>query len=393
MLLVFLSFNDKRRLQLFRHFNIIISIHAQNVFHHVTRTLNIHTIGRNFKLQSLSILSLDNHLQRCHNALDGIMRNLLSDELVHIIILQINIEVGQRLWINILDFHRYLSACQFLTKQGSLFQGIDGSVRINATLESERRISRKAMATGALTNPCGMEISRLQHHVTGGLIGSTTLSAKHAGNTHRLLCIANGQVAVTQFVLFTVKRDERSSLRQGLHHNFMASYHICIKAMQRLSIGHHHIVSDIHDIVDRTEPNSIQFILQPIGRFLYLTVSYTHTGITFACLRVLYYDINGEVMVINGKSLVGWTVKTGLIAVLHQPCIQVASHTPMRKCIGTVSSNINLNEPIALQVVVFSGRLSYRSILRKYDDTIMRSSHTDFVLSTDHTKAFHTAEF
>ena len=27
------------------------------------------------------------------------------------------------------------------------------------------------------------------------------------------------------------------------------------------------------------------------------------------------------------------------------------------------------------------------------DDTIMRSSHTDFVLSTDHTKAFHAAEF
>ena len=162
--------------------------------------------------------------------------------------------------------------------------------------------------------------------------------------------------------------------------------------MQGLSVGHHHIVGDIHDIIDRTKSDGVQLVLQPLGRFLYLTVSYAHAGIAFASLRVLNHDVNGEVVVVNGKGLVGRTVKTGLVAILHQPGIEVAGHAPMRKRIGTVGCDVNLNEPVALQVVVFSGRLSYGSIFGEHDDTVVRGSHADFVLRTNHAEALHAAK-
>ena len=86
-------------------------------------------------------------------------------------------------------------------------------------------------------------------------------------------------------------------------------------------------------------------------------------------------------------------MQTGFVAVLLQPGIEVASHTPVAECIGTVSSDVNLDEPVALQVIVLGSRLTNRCILREHDDTVVRSTHTDFILSADHTQTLYTAEF
>ena len=50
-----------------------------------------------------------------------------------------------------------------------------------------------------------------------------------------------------------------------------------------------------------------------------------------------------------------------------QPSIEVTSHTIVTERIGTIGSDVNLDEPVALQVVVLSSRLTYRSILREHD--------------------------
>ncbi len=65
-------------------------------------------------------------------------------------------------------------------------------------------------------------------------------------------------------MLYTIKRLERCALRHRLHHNLMTLHHICIETMQGLAIGHHDIVGDINDIIDRTQANGGQLILQPI---------------------------------------------------------------------------------------------------------------------------------
>ena len=105
MFLVFLSLDDKARLELLGHFHIIISIHAKDVFHNVARALDIYTIGGNFQLNAFFIFVLDNHLKRSNDTFDGLVGNFLTDELVDISVLQINVEVGHRCRIHIVDFH------------------------------------------------------------------------------------------------------------------------------------------------------------------------------------------------------------------------------------------------------------------------------------------------
>ena len=65
-------------------------------------------------------------------------------------------------------------------------------------------------------------------------------------------------------MLLTVKGLERRALRHRLHHNLMTFHHVCIEGMQRLTIGHHDVVGDINDVIDWTQTNSGQLVLQPV---------------------------------------------------------------------------------------------------------------------------------
>ena len=116
MLLVFVALDNQRRLQLRRNLHIIISIDAQDIFYYVARTLNVNTIGRNFQLQSLSVLAEDFHLQRVANALDGLYGNVLAHQRVNIAIVEIDNGILHLLRINVLDFHRHLTASQLLAQ-------------------------------------------------------------------------------------------------------------------------------------------------------------------------------------------------------------------------------------------------------------------------------------
>ena len=75
-------------------------------------------------------------------------------------------------------------------------------------------------------------------------------------------------------MLLTIQCLERSSLGHGLHHDLMTFYHICIKRVQRLTVGHHDVVGDIHNIIDGAQTHGRQFLLQPVGTLLHFAVSY-----------------------------------------------------------------------------------------------------------------------
>ena len=85
-------------------------------------------------------------------------------------------------------------------------------------------------------------------------------------------------------------------------------------------------------------------------------------------------------------------MKSRLIAVLLQPCIQVASHTPVRERISAVGSDVNLNQPVTLQVVILSSRRTYHSVLRQHDDTSVTGADTYLVLGTNHAQRLHTTQ-
>ena len=248
------------------------------------------------------------------------------------------------------------------------------------------------MTASALADPCWVEVSTLKNHALGGLVSTGTLTAEDTCDTHWLLSIADAQVVLTQGVLLAIQGHELGTLWLGADYNLMTGNHVGIEAVQWLAVCHHDVVGDIHDIVDWTQADDVQLILQPLRAFLHLAVGDAYAGIALASLGVLNLYIDRKLLVIYYEFIARWTMQTGFITILLQPGIEVASYTPMTECIGTVGSDINLDEPVALQVIVLSSRLTHRCILWEHDDTVVRCTHANLILSTDHTQALYTAE-
>ena len=237
-----------------------------------------------------------------------------------------------------------------------------------------------------------MEVSGLEHHVASGLIRSTTLSTKDTCNTHRLFGIADRQIVLTQLMFITIECHEFGAFRLSAHHYLMTNHHICIEAMHRLTISHHDVVGNVNNIIDRTKSNHFQFVLQPLGAFLHIAIGHTQTNITLASLFVLNLNINGHIFVVNLKCFAIRTMQRCVIAILHQPSIQIASHTPMGKCISTVGSDVNLDDPIALQMIIFGGWSANNCIFGQDNDAIMTLANTNFVFSTNHAIRFNATQ-
>ena len=193
-------------------------------------------------------------------------------------------------------------------------------------------------------------------------------------------------------MLLAIESNKLSALWLGTDHNLMTGNHVCIEAVQWLTVCHHNVVSDIHDIVDWTQADDVQLILQPLRTFLHLTTGDAYTGITLASLSILDFNIDRKILVVYHKPIARRAMQTCLVAILLQPGIQVAGYTPVTERISTVGCDIDLDEPVALQVIILSSRLTYRSIFREYDDAVVRSTYTNLIFSTNHTQTLYTAE-
>ena len=229
-----------------------------------------------------------------------------------------------------------------------------------------------------------MEIGRLKHHVARGFVGSTTLSAENAGDAHRLLGVANGKVVFAERVLLAVERDEFRAFGLRAHHDFMARHHIGVEAVHRLSVGHHHVVRDVHNVVDGTQADGRELLFEPVGAFFHVAVGHAQANVAFAGFRVLDFHVDGQRFVIDHKSVARRTVQRRLIAVLQQPGVKVACHAPVRERVGTVGRDIHFDDEIALKLVVFRRRSAHHSIVGQHDDALVRSADANLVLGTNH---------
>ena len=317
---------------------------------------------------------------------------MLADESIYVSIVEAHVGIRNQSRIFILYFHRNLTASQLLAEDSSLLQSIDKTIRVDATLETETGIGAQAMTTCALANPCRVEISALQNHVACGFVGATTLAAKDTSDTHRLLGIADAKVVESELMVFAIESCEVCALRLSAHNNLVALYHVSIETMHRLTIRHHHIVGDVDDVVDRTNADDVELILKPLWTFLNFAVGDRDACIALASLCVLNLHIDVEVVVVDNKLVAIRTMQRCLIAILQEPSIEVASHTIMAESISTVGCNINLYYPVAFKMIVFGSRHSDLSILRQYDDAIVRGANTDFVFGTNHAKTLYATK-
>ena len=208
------------------------------------------------------------------------------------------------------------------------------------------------MPAGTLAYPCGVEVGTLQHHVAGGLVGAASLAAEDTGDAHGFLLVADGKVVGAEGVLLAVEGDKRASLVLVFHYDVVSGHHVGIEAVKRLAVGHHHIVGDVDDVVDRSQPDNLQFVFQPFGRLFHLASCNAHAGIASACLAVLYRHLDGQAVVGHVEVVACGAVQGGVISVGFEPCVEVACHAPVRQCVGAVGGDVYLYQPVALHGVI-----------------------------------------
>ena len=155
------------------------------------------------------------------------------------------------------------------------------------------------MTARTLADPCGVEVCALQKHVACGVVCTAALAAKHTCYAHGFLGIADGQVALAQFVLHTVQGNKGSSLGHGLHHHLAALYHVCVEAVQGLAVCHHYVVGNVHDVVDGAQAYDAQTVLQPFGAFLHLASGQCQGAIAGTSLGGLHRYGNLQVSVVH----------------------------------------------------------------------------------------------
>ena len=177
------------------------------------------------------------------------------------------------------------------------------------------------MTTCTLTNPCRMEICTLKYHVGCSIVCSRTLAAEYTGNTHWLFSIANAKVMLAKSVFLTVKCHKLCTFWLSAHYYLVALNHICIEAMHRLTVCHHHIVGDVDNVVDRTQANNLELVLQPLRTLLNLATSNANASITLASLGVLNLNIDRKVGVVDCKLRAVGTMKRCVITIALEPSI------------------------------------------------------------------------
>ena len=307
--------------------DVVVAIDAQDVLDHVTGATHVNAVGGHDEVDFLVVLSGNFHFQALDDVANLIVRDVLADEALHIVVVQLDGEAGEVVGFHINDVATDFAACQLLDEHSAELEVIDDLVGVDAALEAERSVGVQAEAACRLANPCGMEVGRLQEHVGSGLGHTRVQTAEHTTDAHRLLAVANHQVAVGQRAFHTVEGGELGARLYGPDHDAVALDLAQVKAVHGLSCAQQDVVGDVDDVVDGTLSHSEEQVLEPLGALLHLDATHGQAGIAGAGLGVLNGDGDAAVLTVDGKLLDAGLVQIAVHAVTVHPCCQVACHT------------------------------------------------------------------
>ena len=106
---------------------------------------------------------------------------------------------------------------------------------------------------------------------------------------------------VPEGMLLAVECNKLGAFRLGAHNNLVTLNHVGVEAVHRLAVCHHYVVGNIDNIVDRTQADNLELVLQPLGALLNLTTSDADASITLASLGILYLYVDRKVGIVDCK--------------------------------------------------------------------------------------------
>ena len=165
-----------------------------------------------------------------------------------------------------------LATAQFLYQLAGTIYGVLRIMGFQPLLKFTGSIGAQANPFGGFSDIGSIESRSFKQHRMHIIGDFGIFSAHNARNANFLLSIANHQHFPVQFSHLTIQCLELIPIIGTANNNFMSRNGIQIKGMHWLPIFFHHIIGNIHQVVDGANTAGCQPSLHPLGRRSYLNI-------------------------------------------------------------------------------------------------------------------------
>ena len=192
------------------------------------------------------------------------LRNLKAQKMIHLCRLKGKLPGLYGFRIDIHHTLQYLAASHLLDELACTIDGLLGKIRIQSLFKLTCRIRTKSQTPLGQTDIGPVEAGCLEKQRSHGIRDHGVLASHDTTDGYLFLPVADHQHIFIQCTLYAVQCLEYISVLCALYHDLMPCNGVEVKCMHGLSVLFHHIVCDIHDIIDGTDPLGTKSLLQPL---------------------------------------------------------------------------------------------------------------------------------
>ena len=98
-------------------------------------------------------------------------------------------------------------------------------------------------------------------------------------------------------------------------------------------------------------------------------------------------------MIVYLEFIATGAMQISFMTILNKPCVKVARHSVVTKRIGTIGGNVDIENPIVLNLILFSGWNPRLCIIGQNNYSVVRCAYSDFIFGANHSAAIYTLQF
>ena len=160
-----------------------------------------------------------------------------------------------------------VAAAQLLNQVQCAVHAQLGAVLIHAFFIAGAGVAVLAQGAAGFAHAVTGEGGALKQQLVGALGDLAVQAAHDAGQSHRLLGVADDQVVGGQLELLLVQRGDGLALLGAAHHNAAVGHGRQVKGVHGLADLQQHVVGDVHHVADAAQAHQRQMLLHPAGAF------------------------------------------------------------------------------------------------------------------------------
>ena len=371
--------------------DIVISVESRHFFRKVRQAEQIVTESRSDHFLCLSIIAQIDRLEVSQHLFLG---NVRAKQFIDLLRVKRNSHRLLLLSIDINDSADYFACSHLFNELAGTVDRCLSVVRVKPFLEFGRSVCSQTDPLAGLADVHPVEAGRLKEHGLHIVCDHGVLSSHDPRNADLLLAVADHEHILVHCPLLSVQCDKFVSVLRCLYDDMMIRNGIQIISVHGLSVLFHHIVCNIHKVVDRTDSHGGKPSLHPLRRRSDLDVLHHSCAVAGAeiCIFNSYFNIVVDVLVISRSC------HDRRFKFLAECSCRFSRDPDDAEAVHTVGCDLILKDRV-IQAQRLDRALAHNCVFREDIDSVLRrfrihlSRGAELFDRAHHTITLHAAEF